>query len=485
MKWIQCVVAVSMLALVGCAVNPVTGKNDLVMMSEQQEVALGRQSHEQILKEYPRYNDERLQRYVDQVGQELAKRSHRSNLKFTFTVVDSPQINAFALPGGYIYVTRGIMAYMNSEAELAGVLGHEIGHVTARHGVRQQSTQTLTGLLGMAVAVGTKGKYNDLIGTASQALVSGYGRDHELEADRLGAEYLARTGRDPEEMIEVVGVLKDQEVFDRDVAKAEGREPRAYHGLFASHPDNDRRLQEVVRAAKQYAGEVPTVDAGRDRYLNLLEGMVFGDSLEQGVVRRNAFYHGPMNFKVNVPTNWSIQNSPTKLVFVREGQDGYMEMSTQAIGDARSPAEFIAKLLQLPRAGGGRDISANGMRGYQQVAQVEKLPWGQPGNILFTVWFRGDAAWLFVSAAKEPSQFQAMTREFDAISHSMNTLSSQDRANAAPRKIHLQRARRGDTYRSLAASSTLESYQVEQLRLLNGVYPDGEPEVGQLVKVIK
>jgi len=485
MKLNQAVAAISLLALAGCAVNPVTGKKDLVTMSEQQEISLGRQSHEQILKEYPRYKDERLQRYVNQVGQALAKSSHRSNLKFTFTVVDSPQINAFALPGGYVYVTRGIMAYMNSEAELAGVLGHEIGHVTARHGVRQQSAQTLTGLLGMAVAVGTKGQYNDLIGTASQALVSGYGRDHELEADRLGAEYLARTGRDPEQMIEVVGVLKDQEVFDRDVAKAEGREPRAYHGLFASHPDNDRRLQEVVRAAKKYASESPTVDDGRDRYLKLLDGMVFGDSLEQGVLRNNTFYHGPLNFKVNAPKNWAIQNSPSKLVFVREGQDGYMELSSQPIGQARSPAEFIASLLKLSRAGGGRDISANGMRGYQQVAKVEKLPWGQPGNILFTVFFRDKTAWLFVSAAKEAGQFQAMTREFNAISQSMNTLSSRDRANAAPRTIKLQRVSRGDTYERLAASSSLESYKVEQLRLINGVYPDGEPRAGELVKVIK
>ncbi len=472
-------------ALVGCAANPVTGKRDSVMMSEQQEISLGKQSHQQILKQYPRYKDERLQRYVSDLGQELAKKSHRSQLPFTFTVVDSPDINAFALPGGYIYVTRGIMAYMNSEAELAGVLGHEIGHVTARHGVRQQSAQTLTGLLGMAVAVGTKGKYNDLIGTASQALVSGYGREHELEADRLGSEYLARTGRDPEHMIDVVGILKDQEVFDRDVALAEGREPRAYHGLFASHPANDQRLQEVVRAARKFAGTA-SVGAGRDRYLELVNGMVFGDSLEQGVIRNNAFYHGPLDLKVSVPDDWAIKNSPDKVQFLRKGgAEAYMELTTRPVAQARSPAEFMATLLKQSAPGGGRALKSKGMRGYQQVVQMPELPWGGPGDALFTVWFRGESAWLFVAAAKDAKTFSGLKREFDAISHSMSTLTARDRANAAPRKLVLQRVRRGDSFAALSRDTSLESYQVEQLRLLNGVYPDGEPQVGEWVKIVQ
>jgi len=142
-------------AAVGCSVNPVTGDRDLVLMSEQQEIALGASQHPQILKQYPLYDDPELQAYVDRIGQAIARQSHRAELPFTFSVVDSADINAFALPGGYIYVTRGIMAYLNSEAELAGVLGHEVGHVTARHGVRQQSAQSVTGLLGVVLAAST------------------------------------------------------------------------------------------------------------------------------------------------------------------------------------------------------------------------------------------------------------------------------------------------------------------------------------------
>ena len=142
-------------SLVGCAVNPATGRSDFVMMSEQQELAMGRQYNQEIAKQYPRYPDEALQAYVQQVGERVARYSHRSNLAYRFTVVDSPDINAFALPGGYIYIHRGLMAYLNSEAELAAVLGHEVGHVTARHSVRQQSQSAAWGILGQAVAIGT------------------------------------------------------------------------------------------------------------------------------------------------------------------------------------------------------------------------------------------------------------------------------------------------------------------------------------------
>jgi predicted Zn-dependent protease len=197
--------------LSGCATNPVTGEQDIVLMTEEQEIELGRKSHIDILKQYTRYEDPQIQAMVNRLGQKLAAQSHRSNLNFTFTVLDSPEVNAFALPGGYVYITRGIMAYLNSEEELAGVLGHEIGHVTARHGVRQQTAQTASGVFGMIIAVATGDSNLAKAGNyAGAALVSGYGRSHELEADRLGAEYLARVNYDPESMLDVLGVLKYQ-----------------------------------------------------------------------------------------------------------------------------------------------------------------------------------------------------------------------------------------------------------------------------------
>ena len=296
-----------LLLLAGCAVNPVTGKQNFTLMTEAEEIRKGEKAAAEVPATYGIYDElPALQDYVNEIGQKLAKNSHRPQLNYHFTVVDSPQVNAFALPGGYIYVTRGILAYLNSEAELAAVLAHELGHVTARHSVRQYSAATAANVaatvggivagifvpqLGGTAAQGVQ----SLLGLTGNVLLSGYGRSHELEADRLGAEYLARSGYDPQAMIKVIRVLKNQELFDIAAAQDEGREPRRYHGLFSTHPDNDTRLQEVVGEAQQYAQPVP-VDDRRAEFLRRTAGMAFGDGVNQGIVRRNTFDHREMGF---------------------------------------------------------------------------------------------------------------------------------------------------------------------------------------------
>ncbi len=257
----------------GCSVNPVSGKKEFVMMSEAQEVSLGAGLHKQILKQYKPYNNPALQAYVNQIGQSLAKHSHRNNIRYKFTVVDDPSINAFALPGGYIYITRGLMAYLNSEAELAGVLAHEIGHVTARHSARQHTRDTLTNVFASVIAkqAGGGGKAISTLATAS---VRGFGRKHELQSDKLGAEYLARAGYDPHNMIKVIEVLKAQEDFSKYLARSEGRQPPTYHGTFATHPSNDKRLQQVVGAANSVKSAGTRPD-NRRGYLNRISGLKY------------------------------------------------------------------------------------------------------------------------------------------------------------------------------------------------------------------
>ena len=208
----------------------------------------------------------------------------------------------------------GIMVYMNSEAELAGVLGHEIGHVTARHSVRQQSVGTLTGLLGAGIGILTgSDEAAQVANVGGTALVRGYGRNHELEADRLGSEYLARVGYDPEEMIDVVEILKDQEEYDKQLAKEEGREPRAYHGTFSTHPTNDKRLQEVVKAANKFK-TAATREPNREVFLNYINNVVVGDNEHDGIIRGNKFYHKEMNLFVEFPKGWKVDNLPDRLV---------------------------------------------------------------------------------------------------------------------------------------------------------------------------
>lgn len=283
-----------LLVLQACATNPVSGRPELAM-SEAWEINAGAKYHQQILKQYQLYDDPELQAYINDIGQRLARKSHRPDLPFTFTLLDSPDVNAFALPGGYVYITRGIMAYMNKESHLAGVIGHEIGHVTGRHGAQRAAQQQVAQVASVAVAIGTgSGELLQASQMLGGALMSGYGRNQELESDSLGARYIAQNNYAPDDMIEVIGILKNQELFAKQQAQEEGRELQGYHGLFSTHPRNDQRLQGVIKAAEKYRDlSQPTPDDGR--FLQLSDGMAFGESEAQGIMRGNKFYHKSLN----------------------------------------------------------------------------------------------------------------------------------------------------------------------------------------------
>ena len=265
--------AAALLAACGTqVVNPVTGQTERTVMDEQTEIAEGAKAHKEVLQEYRPYDSPKLQAYVDDLGQRLAKQSHRAGLTWTFTVLDSPEINAFALPGGYVYVTRGIMAFLDSEAELAGVMGHEIGHVTARHGAQRATRRQSAGIgviaatvLGAVLEVGGLSGATNIASQLSQGAAAGYvasySRDQESQADELGAEYLARNHYDPRNMIDVIQALKSQEQFAVDNAKAEGKPAPSGSNWLSSHPANDKRLADI----KAFADEVPGTGRVRRR----------------------------------------------------------------------------------------------------------------------------------------------------------------------------------------------------------------------------
>lgn len=246
----------------GCSANPVTGKNELALVSEQEEIQMGRQAHQQILAQNPPYRDANLQAYVNRVGQLMAAQNHRPGVRYTFTVLDDPEVNAFALPGGYIYITSGLMAYLNSEADLAAVLGHEIGHVASRHNVSQASWSAIGGLL--ASMAGEKLGNKELFNAIGELGLSRYSRQQELEADALGAEYLARAGYDPIHMANVIAILQAYDQF-------RGGGGGAYRDLFSTHPSNDVRLQQLIQQARRYGGG--TRDSGVVTYLSQINGL--------------------------------------------------------------------------------------------------------------------------------------------------------------------------------------------------------------------
>ncbi|MGD8311410.1 MAG: M48 family metalloprotease [Gammaproteobacteria bacterium] len=471
------------LLLGGCATNPVTGRSDFVLISEAQEISLGRRYNTKILEEIPRYDDPELQALVQQVGTRLAAHSHRADLIYRFTVLDSTAVNAFALPGGYIYITRGMLAYLNSEAEMAAVLGHEIGHVTARHSVRQQTTATVTDLLGAVVtaSTGVQGvdTLTDFLGTA---VVRGYGREHELEADRLGAEYLARSGYDPEAMLQVVGILKNQETFESEVAKKEGREPNVYHGLFSTHPDNDARFREVVMAANRYKTPA-TTHRGRDEFLHALDGLVFGDSPRDGIVRNNHFYHRDMNFALTFPEGWRIENRPKKLVSLARGNDGLIQVTVAERNKRIAPAQFMLQRMGLDNLRQGRPFEVAGLTGYTAVAAAG-TPWGQRAA-RFVVLFRDDTAFIFAAAARDRDHARKYDDAVESTAASLHSLTAAERRLATGKKLVIVPARRGMRYAALARESPLTNYPEEQLRLINDQYPEGEPRPPRLIKLVR
>ena len=476
-------ILVTGLLLTACATNPVTGGSDFVLMSEDEEIRLGHKYSTTVLQEMPAYKNPVLEELVQRIGKQLASHSHRPNLDYQFTIVDSTSVNAFALPGGYIFITRGMLAYLNSEAELAAVLGHEIGHVTARHSVRQQSTAAITGLLGVVVAASTGiSGIDSLTDMAGTAIVRGYGREHELEADRLGAEYLAKSGYNPEAMLEVVGVLKNQEAFEVAIASKEDRDPNVYHGLFSTHPDNDARFSEVVNAAKKFKTGT-TTRIGRDSFLLRLDGMPFGDSTREGIIRDNRFYHQNLNFSLTFPKDWRIDNQAQKIIATPASKDGLIQMTVAEIKGHLSPRQFMEQQLQLDNPRLGKTFSAGNLQGYTAVANGE-TPYGLR-RVRYAVVSTGDSAYIFAgttSDRKNPGKYDPAIL---ATAKSFHPLTAAERKLATENKLDIIRATGGMTYAGLARESPINDYPEEQLRLLNDQYPAGEPEPSQLLKIVR
>jgi predicted Zn-dependent protease len=464
-----------LLLLADCAQNPVSGRQDFVMMSEAQEVNVGNQADREVKQQYALYNVNELAKYVEQVGQKLAKQSHRGGLEYRFTLLDSAEVNAFALPGGHVYITRGILAYLNSEAELAGVLGHEIGHVTARHSVRQMSAAqgadialTIASIFSPALRNQSVQSVSNILGNA---LLSGYGREHELEADRLGAEYLSRVGYDTQAMIKVVGVLKNQELFDADVARQEGRQPRPYHGLFATHPDNDTRLKQVIAEATQRGGA--RVDDGAAAFRAQTAGMVFGDNAQQGVIRAGSFYHEELGLALKLPEGWRIANQPDKLAMSGPGDEARLEMASQKRPNV-TPQDLVARTLR----GGAGEMDVTPVNGLPAAIGISR-------GRFFAAIYQGDYAYLFSGAARTPELMPRHQEAMRASVKSFHALTDAERKLAKPLVIRHVTATAATRFADLAKNSPLGRNAEGYLRLINAMYPAGEPTAGQTVKVIE
>jgi len=486
-RWTLAAAAAALALLGGCATNPVTGKSDIALMSEDSEIKLGKQMHVEITRTMGVYDDYNLQQYVQRIGQTLAKASHRPDLDWTFTVLDTDDVNAFATPGGFVYISRGILPYLATEAQLAAVLGHEIGHVTARHSVQQQSQSTIAGVLSTAAAVFTgQPALGDLTNIAGSAIIHGYGREAELEADSLGAEYLARTGYKPEAMIEVVSVLKEQEQFERDRARAEGRDPHVYHGVFSTHPDNDTRFREAVISAGKVEGQATGGAENRDPYLQAINGLAFGSSRRQGMVRENRFYHADYQLTIAFPSGWTVQNDPQQLLAAAPDKNSVMVMTAQAPpAGVTSPRDFVLRALGDRRLDRGEEIEINGLHAYTMIVRGDASPYGNGANVRYVVISFNNLMWIIRGASRSDQPTPSADVLFMSSARTFRQLKSNEFRLAEPYRLRIIPTPPGMTIEQIAARSPLKDYSLEQHRLINGLYPDKEPEAGDPVKFVQ
>jgi predicted Zn-dependent protease len=462
--------------LAGCATNPVTGRTQLALISESREIELGRQADEQVQASIGAYPDAGLQRYVSELGLLLARDSERPQLPWTFRVVDDPTVNAFALPGGYVYVTRGILAHFDSEAELAAVLGHEIGHVTARHSVSQMSKQQLAQVgLGLGVVLGTLGTGVDLrpLGSLAQAglgvMFLKFSRDDESQADALGFAYLTRHGYDPRPMAHVFQTLER-------VGQAAGAQ--RLPDWLATHPNpgDRRRWVEAQLAASGRSFEGAKVE--RESYLRRLDGLVFGANPREGFFREGRFHHPDLAFRLEFPVGWKTQNTKQAVGAQSPEQDAIVALT---LARGATPAEAARAFFSqqgLHAVDRFESQPAGGLpsEGYVFVAQGQQ---GQiPGVAAFT---QLDGRVFQLLGYSAPQAWRARS---DALARAIASFAREtDPAVLAvqPRRLSLVELREGGRLDEVAARHP-SSIGLDEIARINGVDRAGSLAAGSLFK---
>jgi predicted Zn-dependent protease len=463
--------------LVACATNPATGKRILNILSENEEVAIGKQSDAQIREEMGVYGDQDWQTYVNTVGQTMAKASHRANLPWTFTVVDASAINAFALPGGYIYVTRGILPFLRNEAELANILGHEIAHVTAQHGAQAYSKQVFAGVglgVGQILLPPDKRVFAEAAGLGLGLLFLKHGREQELEADRLGVGYAAATGWNPSGM---AGMLR---TLGR-LSEASGSS-RGVPNFLSTHPLPADRV-EAIGAIADAARTSSSTRVDADEFARRLDGLVFGDSREQGIIRGRDFLHPILRIALRFPENWNISNGATAVTAQAEGNNEAAMVLEVAQAEGRSAAQVGR--AQMAEAGfverSADTTSINGLPAYVGVFD------GGDDTQQYTVraaFIEAVGRVYLLAGIATPTAFAGADATFRSAIGSFRALSQSEADGIQPARIDFHTVRAGDTWESLARTLADGAVSASALAIMNGADPGSAPAAGTRVRVV-
>ena len=471
--------------LVACtSVNPATGDEDFTLfMSPDQEAQIGAQEHGKIVDRFGGvYDDSKIGGYVAEIGGRLVANSETPRAPFRFTVLNTPDVNAFALPGGYVYVTRGLMALANSEAELAGVLAHEIGHVVARHAAQRYSRSVVAGIGGAILGAVTNEQIGQLAGLGSELYLSSFSREQEFQSDTLGVRYLRRTGYDPGGMASFLRTLSAQTAL---AGKLAGVDPNAAgSNFFSTHP---RTLDRVNRAVAEAGGADGAVR--RDAYLDKLSGLVFGDDPSQGIVRGREFIHPGLRLRFEVPPGFRLFNT-AEAVFARESSGGAIKFDSA--GSETPPNALADPLVYLrriwapnARLTGTQRLEINGMDAATATTRVN----GRVGNYgpldvrLIAIESGGRDIFRFMFMTP-PNRTAALNEDLQRTTFSFRRLSEREAARVHPLTIELFNVRPGDTSQSISRALPYDDFQQERFLVLNGLAPGQPLTPGERVKII-
>lgn len=472
--------------LSACAVNPSTGRSAFTaFMSPQEEMEVGRDEHPKLLKTFGgEYSDPAMNRYIADIGRQVASASEMSGLPYTFTVLNSPIVNAMALPGGHIYITRGLIALANNEAELAGVLAHEVGHVNARHTAERYSQAMLANIgltaLGIAGSMAGIGAVADVAQFGASAYLQGFSRDQELEADTLGVRYMTKAGYDNAAMVKFLGTLRRHDIVNAHMNGQPDSTVDEFN-MMATHPRAADRVERAVQTVQAVAVHNPKV--GRAEYLAKVGGLIFGDDPSHGIVKESRFAHPSLRFEFTVPPGFRIVNSETQVVAKHSGGSSIMF----DIGQTKRASSPMVQYLQSEWAtktklGSVEAIDVNGMEAATGAARATVS--GNTVDIrLVAVRRSPDKVYRFIFITPV-AETERLANDLRRTTYSLRTLTPAEAAKVSPLRVVVVPVRPNDTPRAMASGLPFGEFNEEWFRLLNDLRPGELPPPGADVKII-
>lgn len=463
------------MASFSCAVNPVTQKREFMLLSHSDELALGKQTDAQITSSYGVYQEAVLSQYISGVGQKLASVSHQPELKFTFQVLDSPVVNAFAVPGGYVYVTRGILAYLNDEAELSGVIGHEIGHVTARHSAQLYSRAQMA-QIGLAIGASLSSTFKKFAGLAEAGLsilFLSFSREHERQADDLGVLYSSKAGYEASQTANMFVTLQK-------LNPGSGND--GLPSWLSTHPDPPNRIEAIKRAAAEWKAANPSLKLviNRDSYLQKLDGLIFGDDPRQGYLDGQVFYHPQLRFQFPVPTDWQLINLASQVQMVSSKEDAAMILT---MVPEKTPDEAAQAFVDNNKA---TVISSDlkTLNGFQTRRLQFKMQ-TEDGNLAGLVNFiKKDERVLMFLGYTLDSSFKAYSSIISASLNGFKPLTDQSKINVIPEKIKIIKTSREDSLSNILKPYGYNQEKQKQIAIMNAMELTERVPAGRLLKII-